>query len=126
MKKLKVFLLLLTCLLAFGSCGDTINSVIKEKTKDGKVKVTNSSGYSEDNPVNMKLLKGDGTIFGNEDVGANSSVTWTGVPAEVSMYIKVTDKNGRVSQSYSFSIDLNETAEYSYNGKNIERVYKEN
>jgi ABC-type oligopeptide transport system substrate-binding subunit len=114
MKKLKVFMFLLACLLVLSlilsSC---------EKTKDGEVKVTNSSPYVEDNPVNVQLIKnyyGDNNLLAEEDVTRNRSVTFTGVPPEAPLTMKITDKDGRVV-SISFSLLINEKLAFKYKGE---------
>jgi hypothetical protein len=103
--------------LVLVSCGDDSG-----KTKDGTVKLTNSSSYSEDDPISATLFKGSEELATNS-VGKGKSVTWTDVPSEVSLYIKVTDKNGRSTSTWSFSLDLNETVKYKYDGKSVSRVY---
>jgi len=123
MKKLRLFMFLLTCLfvlsLILSSCDKLTN-----KDKNGKIKVTNSSTYTEDDPVNMQLIKNDSSVLATNSIKRGNSITWTDVPSEVSIYIKATDKNGRVSSTYSFSLTLNETANFKYDGASISRVYE--
>ena len=92
-----------------------------EETKDGTIKLTNSSSYSQDNPVTAQLLEGS-AVIGETSLGKGKSVTWTSVPPEVSLSIKVTDKEGRTRTTSWIYLKLGETQEYKYNGSSISRV----
>ncbi|MDR2591701.1 MAG: hypothetical protein LBC59_02705 [Chitinispirillales bacterium] len=110
---------LLALCLVLTSCSD------EEKTKDGTVVLSNTSSYSEDDPVTAELYE-SGEILATNSVGKGKRVTWTDVPPEVSLSIKVTDKRGRSTSTYSFRLDLNETRKYKYDGSSISQIYDDN
>jgi len=145
MNKLKDFMSMLLWILVLSltlsSCGK-ISTLIGGKTKEGEVKVTNHSPYTADDPVNIKLVRldyGDNITLGEKKCSRNKSITFTDVPAEVPLTIEITDKNGRKADcinadrysyyynddyysGWRFSLSLNETAKFNYNGDYIERT----
>jgi len=131
MKKLKDFMFLLMWLLVLSlilsSCGK-ISEITSGKTKDGKVKITNSSSFSSDDPVNIQLIKvtdryGDRgehiykeEVLADKQLAKNRSITFTDVPLDVSLTIKIKDQNGREVFYRNISLTVNETLKLNYNG----------
>jgi hypothetical protein len=100
-------------------------SCLGEDTKDGTIILTNSSSYSEDNPVTAQLLQGS-NVLGETSLGKGKKIEWSGVPPEVSLSITVTDQNGRTRRESYIYLKLGETQRYSYNGSGISRIYNNN
>lgn len=103
------------CLLA---CVLFMSCEVEPDTKDGTITLRNDSKYAEDDPITAVLYQGS-TVLSENSVGTGKRVTWTGVPPEVSLSIKVTDKKGRSTSANYISLDLNGKETYTYNGSSI-------